>query len=116
MFGVRRSDPNADFTATRTKADASAYANQASEILINISFAFDRETSVTSETGLDATNHGDRGQTLKFQMGRKPLFQRYNHDLFLPHRMEGARVNARAKKTQKQRLVLKNTGIIAYML
>lgn len=116
MLGIRRGNPNADFTPARAKADASTHANQASEILVDIGFAFDGETSVAAKTSLDATNHGDRRQTFKFQMGRDPLFQCYNHDLFLLHRMEGTRVNARAKKGSKLRLVLKNTGIIAYIL
>ncbi|WP_133121883.1 hypothetical protein [Pleomorphomonas carboxyditropha] len=83
VLGIRGGDPDTDFATAGAKADASADADQAGEILLDVGFAFDRQAAVAPEAGPDAADDWNGRQALEFQMGGKSLFRRYNHGSFL---------------------------------
>ncbi|SCM70264.1 hypothetical protein KL86PLE_10091 [uncultured Pleomorphomonas sp.] len=83
VLGIRGGDPDADFAPAGAKADASADADQAGEVLLDVGFAFDRQAAVAPEAGPDAADDWNGRQALEFQMGGKSLLRRYNHGSFL---------------------------------
>jgi len=83
LLGISRGDPHTNLATTSTNANATAYADEAGEVLVDVGFSLDRQASIASEAGLNAADNWNGRQALKLQMGRKSLFRRYNHRSFL---------------------------------
>ncbi len=83
LLGIGRGDPHTNLATTSTNADATAYADEAGEILVDVGFSLDRQASIASEASLNTADDWNGRQALKLQMGRKSLFRRYNHRSFL---------------------------------